>query len=190
MSGLVLMVGSVLFLTAAFLPYGRVFTQSEPAVRLEILHRMKTLWSIGQVLFALGSVVTVLGLALLVNNYRGNLPGSWVWLALAVMLIGSLLWSWHCMERMSSPEGFVNGTNTPYLFLIYSILTQTGLIIFGIFLLGTGLPAWTGWMLIAGTALLSILMIIFKDMPPFTYYLITLILAIKVLAAAGVVRST
>ncbi len=185
LAGLVLMTGSILFLIAAFLPYSRVFMETDPSARLEILHQRRTQWNIGQVLFIAGSMITVLGLAFLLFNYRGYVPGNWHWISVAILLTGSMLWSWHCIERMNSPEGFVDGTLTPYLFILYSILTQAGLIVLGIFLLQTELANWTGWMLIGGTALMSILMIIFKDMPPFVYYLFTLVLAIKFLAVVG-----
>ena len=184
-TGYVLLTGSLIFLIAAFLPYSRVFAEPDPVVRLEILNRHGALWKLGQVLFASGAVITVAGLAFLYFRYRESLPGTWALISIVLLLAGSLLWSWHCAERLISPERFVNGTLTPGLFMIYSILTQAGLIVFGILLLGTGLSNWTGWMLIVGTALLSILMIIFKDMPPFVYYIFTLILAIKLLSGSG-----
>jgi len=97
-----------------------------------------------------------------------------------LLLAGAALWTWHCTERLLSLEGFANGTLTPYLFLIYFVLSLAGLMCYGIFLLGTSLSGWTGWLLIAG-----ILYIIFKDMPPLVFYVFTLVLAIKLLAEAG-----
>ena len=184
--GLVLMTGSVLFLLAAFMPYSRVFMENEPASRLDIINQRLTQWNIGQVLFALGSLVAALGLGFLLLRYRGSAAGNWARVGTFLLLAGAALWTWHCMERLISPEGFVNGTLTPYLFTVYSIFTQAGLICFGIFLLGTDLSGWTGWMLIAGTGIICVLYIIFKDMPPFVYYVFTLVLAIKLMAQAGV----
>ena len=183
--GLVLMTGSVLFLLAAFMPYSRVFMENEPASRLDIINQRLTQWNIGQVLFALGSLVAALGLGFLLLRYRGSAAGNWARVGTFLLLAGAALWTWHCMERLISPEGFVNGTLTPYLFTVYSIFTQAGLICFGIFLLWTDLSGWTGWMLIAGTGIICVLYIIFKDMPPFVYYVFTLVLAIKLMAQAG-----
>lgn len=183
--GLVLLTGSVFFLVAAFLPYSRVFAENDPASRLTILNQLRTQWSIGQILFALGSLITVLGLTLLFMRYRGSVPGRMAWIGIMLLLAGMLLWSWHCIERMVSPEGFVNGTLTPYLFILYTILTLSGMILYGIFLLGTDLSGWIGWMLIVGMGVLSVLLILFKDMPPFVYYVFTLVLAIKLLAPAS-----
>ena len=184
--GMVLMTGSVLFLFAAFMPYSRVFMENEPAARLDIINQRLTQWNIGQVLFALGSLVAALGLGFLLLRYRGSAAGNWARVGTVLLLAGAVLWTWHCMERLISPEGFVNGTLTPYLFTVYSIFTQAGLICFGIFLLWTDLSGWTGWMLIAGTGIICVLYIIFKDMPPFVYYVFTLVLAIKLMAQAGV----
>lgn len=188
-AGLVMLLGSILFIIAAFLPYSRIFAESDPAVRMEIISQQAKMWRTGQVLFVLGSVITVLGLVFLYYKFRTSIHSSLAWLSILFLLAGSILWSWHCVERMISPEGFVNGTLTPKLFLLYSILTQAGLIIFGVLLLGTNLAGWMAWMLILGTVLISILMIIFKDMPPFVYYVFTLILAIKLLAESGNVSS-
>jgi hypothetical protein len=104
---------------------------------------------------------------------------------LILMGTGALLWSWHITERFLDPEGFANGTNTPYLFLIYSVLTQAGLVLVGWFLLKTPLANWMGWMFILGSVLLFILMVIFKDMPPLSYYILTLVFSVVVFLQAG-----
>jgi len=88
---------------------------------------------------------------------------------------GALLWCIHITERIIDPSGFAHGSNTPYLFLVYSIFTIIGLLLFGILLLKTSLGSWTGWMFIAGSIIILGLMVLFKDMPPFVYYLLTLI---------------
>ena len=64
---------------------------------------------------------------------------------------------------------------------MYTILTMTGLIILGIFLLRTEVPPWVAWILVGGTALLAALAVIFRDMPPFVYYVLTLVLAIRIM---------
>ena len=91
------------------------------------------------------------------------------------------MWSWHVTERILDPQGFAYGTNTPYLFLIYSILTEIGLFLIGFYLLKTHVRDWVAWMFIIGAALLFILMFIFKDMPPFVYYVLTLVMSVALL---------
>ena len=180
-ASLVILVGSLLFLVAAFMPYTRVFAEPDPEKKLAIIQKSSAQWDVGHVLFILSSLITALGLTLMIRSFGQSFQPFWVWLAALALVLGAVLWSWHCLERLVSPEGFVQGENTAYLFLLYSILTMAGLLVMGLFLLRTGLPAWLGWMLIGGTTLVAVLMIVFKDMPPFVYYVFTLVLGIRLL---------
>lgn len=184
-ASLVILAGSLLFIVAAVIPYTRVFIESDPDRKLEIIRDHKGQWNVGHVIFILASLLTVLGVVLMTYSYKAWSLSSWTWAGLAALLTGALLWSWHCTERLISPEGFVWGSNTPYLFVIYSALTMLGLLVTGFFLLGTDLAAWVGWMLVGGVVLIAILMILFKDMPPIVYYLLTLVLGIRLLIEAG-----
>jgi hypothetical protein len=173
--------GSILFLVAAFLPYSRVFIEQSAEKKIEIIMNMRGMWNFGHVLFGFGSLITVAGLGLLVSGNRE--AGSLILSYLAVILLGTgaLLWSWHVTERMLDPQGFADGTNTPYLFLIYSVLTQIGLFLIGFYLLKAHIKDWVAWMFIIGSAVLFILMIIFRDMPPFVYYVLTLVMSVAFL---------
>ena len=64
----------------------------------------------------------------------------------------------------------------------YVMLTEIGLAILGYALLSSDLPSWIGWMLIAGMVLLFVLTLIYRDMPPLMFYLVTLIAGIARLA--------
>jgi hypothetical protein len=55
----------------------------------------------------------------------------------------------------------------------------------GFFLLRTPISNWLGWMFILTSSLLFILKVIFKDMPPFAYYIFTLVLSISLLSGPG-----
>ena len=177
-TALVLGLGSLLFLVAAFLPYSRIFAEPDTEKKLAIIMEMKKMWTIGQVLFGLGAVVTVIGLGLLSYRFRDLSVARWSHLGVLLMLIGSLLWCWHLWERTIDPESFVKGLQTPYLFVIYSILSQIGLALVGFLLLRSGIANWVGWMFIIGSGLFFLLMVIFKDMPPFVYYVLTMIAAV------------
>ena len=48
----------------------------------------------------------------------------------------------------------------------------------GYSLLQMGFPSWSAWLLIGGTLLLFVLYLVFRDMPPFVYYLMGLVLGI------------
>jgi hypothetical protein len=177
---LIIALGSLCFLIAAFLPVSKVYMEQSAEKKLEIMQNMKMQWDTGQVLFGLGSVITVIGLGILVLARREVSLVGLAYTGIGIMLIGSALWSWHVVERIVSPEGFASGNNTPYLFVIYSILTQFGLILLGIFLLNTEIKKWVGVMFIAGGAVLFLLMVVFKDMPPFAYYILTMIAAVVI----------
>jgi hypothetical protein len=182
---LLLAFGSLLFIIAAFLPVSRVFAEPDPDKKLSIIMDMRTMWTTGEVLFGLGSLVTVIALGLQSWGLRTINGAGWSHLGVVLMFTGMTLWCWHVWERTVDPEAFVSGTNTPYLFWLYSILTQIGLILVGITILRSDLANWVGWMFIIGSAILMILMVIFKDMPPFIYYVLTLIAAIAFYLEAG-----
>ena len=63
-------------------------------------------------------------------------------------------------------------------FLAYCMLTEVGLAILGYTLLRGYQPTWIGWMLIGSMVLLLVLTLIFRDMPPLMFYLVTVILGI------------
>lgn len=177
-TALLLGLGSILFLVAAFLPYSRVFVEPVAEKKLEIITSMKKMWNIGQVLFGLGSMVTVAALGLQSYGFR-EIPGvRWSHLGVTLMFLGAAFWCWHVTERIIKPEAFANGTHTPYLFLVYSLLTQIGLVLIGILLLRSDVVNWVGWMFIIGSGAFFLLMVIFKDMPPFVYYVMTLIASV------------
>ncbi|MGW8315806.1 MAG: hypothetical protein ACWGNV_09425 [Bacteroidales bacterium] len=184
-SSVLIGLGSVMFLVAAFLPVSRVYVEPDPEKKLEIILDLKGMWNLSSGLFGAGSLVMVIGWALFVFSFN-ELSKVIIPLASIILLgTGALLWTWHVTERILHPEGFAKGTNTPYLFWVYSMLTQIGLFLAGWFLLRMPLANWPGWMLIAGSVLLFILMVVFKDMPPFVYYLLTLVLAITLFTQSG-----
>ncbi len=182
---LVIGTGSLLFLVAAFLPVSRVYTVPDPEGKLEIIRELKWMWNTSCFLFGIGSLAMVLGWGIFVFSINEMKGMAIPLISLILMGTGALLWSWHVTERFLHPEGFANGTNTPFLFLIYSVFTQAGLALMGWYLLKIPLANWIGWMFILGSVLLFILMVIFKDMPPFTYYLITLVFSIVLYVQTG-----
>lgn len=147
--------------------------------KLEIIHSMKGQWNLGILFFALGSLVAAAGLLVFVLVLK-EIQGSKLLplIGVGLMGIGAILWSWSVTERFLDPEGFARGTNTPYLFLIYSVLTQAGLVILGLLMISNFTPNWTGWMFLVGGGALFILMVIFRDMPPFAYYVLTLVFSV------------
>lgn len=181
-----LAIASLLFLIAAFLPISKVYTEPLLERKIDYIQQMPGMWKYQQILFIAGSMITSLMLIFQALNLK-NIPNSnLAMLGSIAILIGAILWGWHACERIIDPQGFANGQNTAYLFLLYSMLTQIGIALFGIALLQSDIPNWIGWMLIIGASLIFLIIIIAGDMPPFVYYLLTLIMSIGLLVKQDV----
>ena len=96
-------------------------------------------------------MLTVIALGFLSYGFRDIVGAWWSHLGVLLMFAGALLWCWHLRERTINPEAFVKGLNTPYPFVIYSILTQVGIALIGILLLRSCIVNWVGWMFIIGS---------------------------------------
>jgi len=169
--------GSLLFLIAAFLPYSKAFVEPDAEKKLEIILGMKKMWIFGHILFGLGSIITVVALGIQSYGFKEIPLSMWSHLGVFLMSVGAVLWCWTVIERIIGPEDFANSMNTPYLFPAYSVLTQVGIAFIGIMLIKTSVANWIAWMFIIGSAVIFFLMLIFKDMPPFVYYVLTIVAA-------------
>jgi hypothetical protein len=177
-SGILIIVGSALFLCAAFSPISsRVFAPGRSATRkLEVIRGSPTAWLVTQILFGLGALVTVLGVGVLAYGL-GRQPPVWlIWTSVALLSVAVVLWLWHLYGRTVDPVAFAEGRWPRWPFLAYCMLTELGLAILGYTLLRGYQPTWIGWMLIVSMVLLFVLTLIFRDMPPLMFYLATLIL--------------
>jgi len=179
----IVILGSLLFLISAFaLPnVARIYMEKTEQGRAEILTNHPTEWKIHTVLFVLGTTLTAIGLGLLALSWQST-HSSWHLLAgAALLVIGFILMDWHMGYRYFNPMSFASNSIPVWLFAGYSLLTMVGLALFGFGYLQIGLPSWLGWLNIIGMAALFILAIIFRDMPPFVYYLFTLTAGIVIL---------
>lgn len=61
-AAIILLVGSVLFIIAAFMPVSQVFAEPSPAAKLEIRDSNRIAWTTSQVLFGLGASIAAIGL--------------------------------------------------------------------------------------------------------------------------------
>jgi hypothetical protein len=71
-SAFVIVLGSVFFLIAAFLPVSRVFAEPSAVRKLEIIMESKVWWRIAQFFFAAGAIITVIGISLTGVLFRGQ----------------------------------------------------------------------------------------------------------------------
>lgn len=183
-SAVILIFGSVLFLIAAFSPISRIFGISSAEKKLEIILFSPNQWIIAQVLFALGAIVTVAGVGMIAFYFKTQSFSVFLNTSVVILLAGAFLWSWHVYLRAVDPRLFVDDGISMWHFVLYTFLTQIGLLLFGIALLRMGIQDWVGWMVIGSMGIFFLLTIIFRDMPPFVYYIITLIAGIKLYSSS------
>ncbi len=177
LAGVIIGVGSIFFLNAAFLPLSRVYAEPDPAEKLKMIKESERGWPTSQFLFGLGAIVTAVGVGL----WSAEM-GDWLaYCCFLAFLLGACFWCWHLYLRTRDPEAFTAGTLPAWHFRAYTFLTQLGLVLLGLFLimlLGSRVPGWVGWLNLVGSGLLFAAYLLFKDMPPFVYYLLTLVTGI------------
>lgn len=178
-SAITLAVGALFFLVAAGLPVSiHVFPEPSPERRLEHIAAARMQWSVGQVLFGLGAIVTVAGVILLGQHVHLGTATRLLNICAVVLLIGAVLWVWHVYQRGVDPTAFTAGALPAWPVLTYFVLTEVALGVYGVALLRIGLPAWVGWLVIVSMAVLFVLTLVFRDMVPAAYYLVTLVTAV------------
>ena len=153
-AGILLIVGSILCLIAAFLPISiQVFSQSDAAKQVEIIKSQKTAWTIDVLIFALGAIGTAAGIALTYHHFRKLPRVRWALIGVAAYLLGTLVWCWICYNRVVDPSN-ISGVFQKQNFLVYSILNhKSGCLLLEFFCcertcvngLGGLLPVWLSY---------------------------------------------
>ncbi len=180
-AAIILLVGSALFLIAAFLPVSQVFAEPSPAAKLEIITSNPTAWTTAQVLFGLGASIAAIGLGFVSYHLRDTPGAVWAYIGLVAVILGAVFWDGHVYLRAIDPEGFVEGRLIGWLFPAYALLTQAGLIAFGVAYLRAGYPAWLGGVTLGGAVIFFIVFFVFKDIPPLVYYILTFMAGVRLM---------
>jgi len=171
----IILIGCLLFLFAAFNPSSMAFGMQGAEAKLEVIRRYERLWVISQYAFGLGAVVAAAGYLLLARAGGPQAAyGGLLTLVSSGMLAGALLWGINLFMRATDFEGFANGMQPNWPFLAYTLLTLLGLAVWGYVYLQGGFPVWLGWGTLVPALILLGLLLVFRDMPPFVYYLIGL----------------
>jgi hypothetical protein len=180
LAGWLLVVGSVVFFAGAAYGVPRVFTVRDPAERLALLQAGATRWRRAQLPYALGPVLAALGACGLALGWTGPaalLAGA----AGGALLVGAVLWSLNCRRRGSRIEDFALGRLPAGSWLGYVWLTLAGLALLGGACLGFTL--WVGILLLVAAVGFAAFFLITRDIPPFFFYLVLVVVGAWVILA-------
>jgi hypothetical protein len=169
-----ILTGSVLFLAASFSPISRVHMEPTAAGRLAIITAEPAAWLIAQLLYSFGAFITAAGIGTAAFRLRSRVPSVLSYTVILAIAAGAIYFGAYVYFRWTNPQAWVQITPPYPSFLTYSFLTQAALLLFGIMLLIAGLPRWLGWLVTGSMLLLILLTLVFRDMPPFAYYLLSL----------------
>jgi hypothetical protein len=170
-----MVLGSVLFMIAAISPISnRVFAERSTERRARLVEAAPRQWLVAQALFALGSLVTAGGL-LTDALAKEPSPRSMALRAGAATFAGStVLWTAEVVQRSVHPLRFAHGALPRWPSYASFLGAEAGLALTGLGLQPPEWPRWAGRTVTAVSAALAVLTLIFGEMPPFVFYLITM----------------
>ena len=177
-AGVLLVAGSVLFFLGAGVAVPRVFSEPDPQQRLRMLEEHLLLWRLGQPLYALGALVAAAGVGALAGEHEDR--RAWLVVSSALLVLGALAWSWSVYLRGRHPRRFALGGLPGWPFATYVWLTLAGLALLGVGLLQGNEPAWAAWATLAADALFVAGYVRFRDIPPFLFYLLLIVVGVSV----------
>jgi len=187
-AGVVLIVGSVLFIVATVLPVSfQVYGEPDQARQTAAIEGSGGQWAASQALFGLGALVAAVGMGMAAQHLRKSSLAVLGYLGAAALLVGAVIWGALVTRWALDPQTFLTVEPGNVQFLAYSLITQAGLALFGVALLRSNLPSWPGWVALAGAVLAFLGFLVFRDMPPFVYYILTLVLGFAIFAKGWLV---
>lgn len=179
-ASIVIMIGSLGFIIAAFMPITTAFVIKRDIARIQ---SRPVEWAASQILFGLGGAVAAVGLGLLTLHLRSanNAAGAG-YLGFATMALGAICWGVIVYLRYTLPLEIVFKEPTlGWWFIAYTLLTQAALIAYGVALFQAGYPRWLGLGTIGLATASLVAYLVFKDMPPFAHYVITFVIGLALL---------
>lgn len=181
MAAVLLIAGSVIFFAGAATAVPGVFTEPDPEQRLRMLTAHLTMWRIGQPLYGLGPIVVAVGVGYLAAAAQGRGTRVVLGASCVALAIGALAWTWSLYLRGTRVAEFARGTLPGWPFAVYVLLTIGGLALLGLGLLAGAFPAWLGWLVLAADLLFLVGYLWFKDIPPFVFYLLLVLVGVIVI---------
>jgi hypothetical protein len=180
-NGIVLLIGSLLFLVAAFMPVSQVFAVRGAARKLAVIAADRSGWLVSQCFFVLGATVAFIGMGMLAYRLKATKGSTFPLIAVAAAGIGLVLWMMYVYLRTISPEDFVYNRIPRWLFPTYSYLTLLAIFVIGLESCRFNFPRWLSFFNMGSAVLFALAFLIFKDLPPLLYYIVTLVDGIALL---------
>ena len=174
-----LIAGSVTFLVGAAIGVPRVFNERDRDQKWRMLSEHLVWWRLSQPLYALGALIAALGTGALAASGHAE-ARTWLAVSCGSLVVGALAWSWSVYRRAVDPHEFAMGRLPGWPFATYIWSTLIGLVLLGVGLLLGAWPAWLGWFTLAADALFAAAYVRFGDLPPFTFYLLFLVVGFTV----------
>ena len=177
-AGVLFIVGSTIFNFGAGIGVPRIWTEPDPHARLRMLEERRTMWRIAQPFYGLGAIFAGAGAGYLAVDATSRATQSLFSIASVAMIVGALAWCWSLYLRGTRIEDFVFGRQPAWPFLTYILLTIAGLAVLGAGMHIGDFPAWLGWLILVADLAFLAAYIGYKDIPPFVFYLLLLVVGI------------
>jgi hypothetical protein len=178
--GILLIVGSIVFLIGAAVGVPRVFTERDPQVRLLMLTERLRAWQIAQPLYGAGPIITAAGVAVLAAASDGA-SRALLAAASAAFAVGALAWAWSLYLRGTRVSDFAFGALPGWPFATYVLLAIGGLALTGFGLLTGDFRAWVALVTLGMDVFFLAGYLRFGDIPPFVFYLLLILVGMAVL---------
>lgn len=143
-SGILLIVGSLVFMIGAAVGVPGVFTQRDPQTRLRMVTEQRRSWRIAQPLYGLGAIIAAAGIGSLAAETSGGRAKTALAVACLALAIGATAWGWSLYLRGTRIAEFAFGTLPGWPFATYVLLTIGGLALLGIGLVVGDFAVWLG----------------------------------------------
>jgi hypothetical protein len=173
-AGILLIVGSVVFLIGAAIGVPRVFTEPDPSERLRMVTERLGSWRVAQPLYGLGPLIAAAGVGVLAATESDRMSQTMVAVACAATGVGGITWGWSLYLRGTRIREFAFGTLPGWPFVTYIFMTMAGLALLGIGFLAGEFPGWLGWLTLGADLVFLLAYLRFRDIPPFVFYLLFL----------------
>jgi hypothetical protein len=191
-AGGLLVASLVLWLPVGLLP-ARIWSAT-PTVRLELIAARRRRWQAANLSIGAAAVLLVAGVAVLGGQLAEDGAGALAVTALSILGLGAALWLGSLAFRIW-PMSAVAGAGPPPpgfelaaawaggLFLGWSVLANTAIVVLGAAVLQAGAPApWCGWLAIAAGGLALAQLLVNGDSLPVLYHVAPALVGVALLA--------